>query len=241
MFGGGPKLTLGRLNGIPVRLDTTFIMVPLVFFTGLPSHLHEALWPAAIVGTAGVFLSILVHELGHAEAARVQQVGVTEIVVGGFFGYATLRRQAIPRKVLIRILAAGPFANLLLFLALWLALTAASPVGINVHNLTYQISASLGWQGETVRALALVNLAMFVFNMLPAFPLDGGRILGLLLDRRLSPRLSLQIVSVLGVAAGVFMVLFGLGISLFLAAIGVMIVVTNLRRLRRRPTSRTAA
>ena len=233
MLGTGQYVTLGRVKGVSVRLDATFLIVPLALFTGMQSHLHAALWPAVAAGTAGVFLSILLHETGHAAAARWQQVGVTEILVGGFFGYATLSRQEIPWKVRLRILAAGPATNLVVFLVLWLALSAASPAGIDFRQLSNPAGQFMGWQGEAVRVLALVNLAMFVFNMIPAFPLDGGKMLGLLLDRKLPSRLSVQVLSALSAVAGAFMVLAGLGFSLFLSAIGALIVLRNLRRLRR--------
>src|SRR5512138_2410302 len=235
MFGNVPKLTLGRVMGLPVRVDTTFLLVPFALFVALPGHLQEAQFLAAAVGMAGVFLSILAHEVGHALMARRQQVGVAEIVVGGFFGYAALKRQPIPRSALIRILVAGPSANLAVFLLLWLALAAGTPGAADFGQEVYQYRQSLDWSGEVLRLLAVVNLAMFVFNMIPAYPLDGGKILGLLLDRRLPQRRSLQIVAVLSILAGCFMVLLGLGLSLFLSFIGIMIIGTNLRRLRRLP------
>lgn len=241
MFGNVPKFTLGRVMGLPVRVDATFVLVPFALYVALPVHLQEAQFLAAAVGTAGVFLSILAHEFGHCLMARRQQVGVTEIVIGGFFGYASLKRQPIPRGALIRILVAGPAANLVLFMLLWLMLATGAPDAADFGQEIYQYRPSLDWSGEALRLLAMVNLAMFVFNMIPAYPLDGGKIVGLLLDRRLPQRRALQIVAVLSILAGCFMVLLGLGLSLFLSFIGIMIVGTNLRRLRRLPRSRTAA
>jgi Zn-dependent protease len=234
-------LTLGKLMGIPLRLDATFILVPLALFSAMPNHLYEAVWPAAAVATLGVFLSILLHEVGHAAAARWQQVGVAEIVVGGFFGYATLKHQTVFRKQQLRILFAGPLANLAIFVLLWSLLALSARSGTGVGLLAYQPGQAMGWLGEATRVLALVNLAMFVFNMVPAFPLDGGKILGLLLVRRLSPRRSMQVVSVLSILAGVLMVFLGLGLSLFLALIGILIVVTNVRRLKRRAGASSSA
>src|SRR3546814_2028181 len=87
------------------------------------------------------------------------------------FPYTTLFRSQV------RILACGPLTNLAIFLALWIALSASSPDGLSFSGLTTPARPSPGWVAETARAVALVNLAMFVFNSLPAFPLDGGRIL----------------------------------------------------------------
>ena len=234
LFGNTPKLTLARIGGIPLRLDVTFLLVPLVLYIIFDTRYPQAAWQPAALCSLGVFFSILLHEAGHAAMAKAQQVGVAQIVVGGFYGFASLKRQTAQRKVLIRILAAGPLANLLIFLAIWGALTLA---GTGLTRSSYGL-AEAGWMLEVLRILAFVNLAMFVFNSLPAYPLDGGRILGRVLDRKLAPRTSLRIVSILGAAAGGAMVFVGLGINLFLAVFGVMIVMTNLRRLRAKPRAR---
>lgn len=230
---GPPKITLWKHSGIPVRLDATFLLVPLFFFGfGSASRFGEGV-TAVTFGTAGIFLSILLHEMGHAYAAKRYQVGVNEIVVGGFFGYAALKRQAVPRWMLIRILAAGPCANLAIFLVIWLSLALAASPAVGFTVLVEPVGQAMGWTGESLRILAIVNLAMFIFNMLPAFPLDGGRILGLILDRRVSAENSRRLVAGLSIMIGGAAIFIGFGLSLFLAIIGFMIVAMNLRRLRR--------
>ena len=199
---------------------------------GSASRFGEGL-AAVAFGTSGIFLSILLHEMGHAYAAKRHQVGVSEIVVGGFFGYAALRRQTIPRWMLIRILAAGPCANLVVFLVIWLLLALAAPPAIGFGVLAESVGRTMGWLGESLRILAIVNLAMFIFNMLPAFPLDGGRILGLVLDRHTSAEKSQRLVAGLSVVIGCAVILFGFSLSFFLAIVGFMIIAVNLRRLRR--------
>ena len=66
LSGSWPKLTFGRIAGIPLRLDATFLLVPLFFLAGLSSEAIAEHWPAIALGILGVFLSILLHELGHA-------------------------------------------------------------------------------------------------------------------------------------------------------------------------------
>ena len=219
-------------------MDATFLLVPLFFFSlGSASRFGEGI-TAVTFGTAGIFLSILLHEMGHAYTAKRYQVGVSEIVVGGFFGYAALKRQAVPRWMLIRILAAGPFANLAIFLVIWLSLALAASPAVDFTVLVKPVGATMGWTGESLRVLAIVNLAMFIFNMLPAFPLDGGKILGLVLDRKIAPESSRRVVAGISVVIGAAAMLLGFGLSLFLTIIGIMIVAMNLRRLRQNPKRR---
>ncbi|MDJ0972364.1 MAG: site-2 protease family protein [Kiloniellales bacterium] len=232
VFGSNARIKLWQLQGIPLRLDVTFLLVPLFFYGIASANRLEDVWLTVAIGTLAIFFSVLLHELGHALTAKWHQVGVHEIVVGGFFGYARMKRQAVPRRILIRILAAGPFANLAIFLVLWMVLSSQYPVGLGLEGVTPAERGALGWHWATLRAIAFVNLAMFVFNLIPAFPLDGGKILALVLSCRLSERLCIRVVSGLSILVGLAMVLFGFGFSVFLAVFGGFVVLTNLNRLR---------
>lgn len=209
-------------------------MLVLIFaLNGVPIQMLGQFWYAVAAGAIGIFLSILLHELGHALMAKRYGVGVEEVVIGGFYGYARLRRQSIPRTVMIRIVAAGPLVNLVIFLALWLIISLSGMDGLTPRRLVTRNGIVADWQTATLQLLAVVNLAMFAFNFLPAFPLDGGRVLGLLLDGKLPGKVSVIIESVLGLVLGSLMILFGMKASVVLSLIGLMIVVTNFRRLRR--------
>jgi Zn-dependent protease len=242
MFGNWPKITLGRISGIPIRVDATFVLVPVFLINGISASLIGAFWPAIVAGTAGIFLSILLHELGHALVSKSHQVGIKEVVVGGFYGYASFKKQAIPRGILIRILAAGPLVNLGIFVALWLSLSTPPVSELALFRLTpFQMALTDGgffvWLRATTETLALLNLIMAIFNLLPAFPLDGGQILGHLLDRIISTQASRQIVAGLSIVIGAAAFVAGMGLSLVLTVIGLLIVLTNLRRFRRKRAS----
>lgn len=233
MIGGWGKYTVGRIYAIPVRVDATFLIVPLFLYHSSLS----ASWEAVATGLGAIFFSILFHELGHALTAKSLKIGVQEIVVGGFYGYATLKPRSISRSEMIRILAAGPSANLAIFIILATAFWLFFPSERGLGGLLVQ-TADASWIRETVRVVALINVTMFVFNAAPAFPLDGGRILDLVLGRFLSAQLNKWIVSGLGIAAGFVMVLLGLGVSIVLAIVGALIIMANLSRLRRRPATK---
>ncbi len=233
LFGNWPKLTIGQIQSIPIRLDATFVLVLIFALNGVPVNMLGQFWYAVAAGAIGIFFSILLHELGHALTAKRYGVGVQEVVIGGFYGYARLRRQAVPRAVMIRIIAAGPLVNLVIFATLWLILSLPGLTGLVPQKLVTRTGSITDWQTATLQLLVVVNLAMFVFNFLPAFPLDGGRILGLVLDGKLPKQVSVIIVSALGLVLGLLMILFGMKVSIILSLIGWMIVLTNFRRMRR--------
>lgn len=237
MFGNWPKLTLGFVSGIPIRLDFTFIIVPLLFLNRFSAQGGTDMWLEIGAVIIGIFLSVLLHELGHALTARSFGIGVGEVVVGGFYGYARLLPHRTTRSRSVGVLAAGPSANLILFLALWALLSFPSISEMRtIAFLGYPETIAPLWLARAAGLLALVNLAMFVFNLLPAFPLDGGRIVDQLLSRFVPPLTGVRISAVLGMGIGAVIIFFGVGLGLLLVLIGAFIVLINLGRLRgRRP------
>ena len=231
MFGNLPKLTVGRIRAIPIRADITFLLIPYLLLKGLSGRPIADHWPQFLAVAAGIFISILLHELGHALTAKRYRVGVVEVVVGGFYGYARMQSAAISRIRAISILAAGPVTNLVLFVVFWLALSTPTLSQLGVLGLRWPPGQSFLWLTETMRVLALLNLLMFVFNLFPFYPLDGGKIFGLILDKFTSLRVSLAVVSALGITAGAAMVIYGFGSNTVLAIIGAFVIMTNVQRL----------
>lgn len=154
-----PSFRLGRLFGFPIEIGAGFLgLLAIVFlFTG-------GLAGVAIVVLA--FASILVHELGHALVARHLDVTVDRIDLG-FFGGAA-RMVELPRRPAdeIAIAAAGPIVSFVL-----------AGLAMALHAVTgFGLFAAIGW----------INVAIGAFNLLPALPMDGGRILRAALARRMS-------------------------------------------------------
>lgn len=232
MFGNMPKLTIGRISGVPVRIDITFLIVPYLLFNALSGRPIGEHWQQMAAVTVGVFASIFLHELGHALTARLYRVGVVEIVVGGFYGYASMKKMAVTRLRAMAILAAGPAANLAIFGILWLALSTPSFAELMPRGLRWPAGEHLEWLPETIRLLVFLNFLMFAFNLLPVFPLDGGKLFGLVLNRFCTFGTSIRIVSGLSIIFGAIMALYGFGSSIFMVIIGAMIVTTNFSRLR---------
>lgn len=182
----GRSLKIGAIHGIDVRVHITFPLIVLwvAFDWGTGTYLG---WTGAIYGVALVlllFVCVVLHELGHSLMAMRYGVKVKDIVLLPIGGVAQMRRMpSEPRQELLVALA-GPAVNVAIsvFLAaIFLASTAGRlPYVWRLLRMALHPSA----QGLLVYLL-LANVGMAVFNMLPAFPMDGGRVLRALLAMRL--------------------------------------------------------
>lgn len=188
-----PRIELGRIAGVPVFLDMFFVLVLILFTYPYFTQGSSQLVSAGIVIVIGLLASILLHELGHALAGRLFKTPVAFIELTGLGGIAHFER-SLPTSALKRsvIYLAGPAANLVLWYAFdWMASAAIE-------------------SGKTMLALPLAtlgsaNLFLLVFNLLPAFPLDGGHTLDAWLGAVIGSQRARQVVGVLGivVAAGI--------------------------------------
>ncbi len=168
-------IPLGRLAGIRVTLDPTwFLIFFLVAYSlaigylpaQLPTTSPVARWVLGGALALLLFASVLAHEMAHALVARARSVDVDEIMLFIFGGVAKLRGEPREAKSELLIAGAGP----LLSIALGLVLLAL----IDVAPWPQVVNAGLWWLG-------IINVALALFNLVPGFPLDGGRILRALL------------------------------------------------------------
>ncbi|HWC98426.1 MAG TPA: site-2 protease family protein [Candidatus Sulfopaludibacter sp.] len=161
------SLAVIRLFGVPIRLHFTFVLL-LVFllFVGVGDRQSGAMTAIYIVA---LFASVLLHELGHTLVARRYGIRTLEIVMYPIGGVSRPERQPAAREELW-IALAGPMVNLMIA-AVLLGWVAAHQGFQAFRELAQPTDANLA------QRIALGNLALCVFNLLPAFPMDGGRIL----------------------------------------------------------------
>ena len=189
-----------QILGVPVRLHFTFILL-LVFllFIGIGGKQSGAMTALYILG---LFASVLLHELGHTLAARHYGIRTTEIVMYPIGGVSRPERPPVAREEL-PIALAGPLVNLLI--ACVLAGLVASQQGfVALEKLMEPTDANLA------ERLALGNLTLFLFNLLPAYPMDGGRILRSLLALRMPQDRATRIAASAGQWLAILMGLAGL-------------------------------
>ncbi len=187
-----------RLFGVPVRFHFTFLLIALVMiFNGLSRDSGALL---GVIYLGGLFASVLAHELGHALVARRYGIPTVEIVMYPIGGVARLGRSPEPREE-IWITAAGPLVNFVIagLIVGFVVLQGPLPSIEALKQATPQ---------SFLLRLAASNLGLGLFNLLPAFPMDGGRLLRALLALRLSRPRATAISSNIGKAIAVVMGLY---------------------------------
>lgn len=165
-----PGIPLGRVFGLDIRIDVSWLIIfALVtmsmfayFSQGFPELTLVPLWAAAVSTTVVFFVCVLLHEISHSLVARAKGIEVTDITLFMFGGVSQVREEPRRPSDEFTIAVVGPVASASLGL-LFLGFRNAFPAG-SLGDV------STGWLGR-------INLALAAFNLLPGFPLDGGRML----------------------------------------------------------------
>lgn len=194
-----------RLFGVPVRLHFTFLLL-LVFLLFIGIGQRQSGW-LSVVYVLALFGSVLLHELGHAVVGRRYGIRTLEIVMFPIGGVARLERPPKAREELW-IALAGPLVNLVLAAAILVALWRGSGL------LPFEALAVPNDQNLAQR-IAVGNLILAGFNLLPAYPMDGGRILRSALARFQNEDTATETAARAGRAMAVLMGLGGLLTSNF--------------------------
>ncbi|RKQ91756.1 Zn-dependent protease [Solirubrobacter pauli] len=181
MFGGGASLQLFRLFGFRVGVHPSWFLILFFWIFWLNNSFDDAIttsgqgFIAAVIAAVIFFGSIVLHELGHAFAARREGIGVGGIDLFFFGGFMSADRDSETPGEEFRVAAAGPAVTLILAIVFTAAAFGMSGVEGAVDAAFF--TERSGTLIEVVVAFsALANTALFVLNMIPAFPLDGGRI-----------------------------------------------------------------
>jgi stage IV sporulation protein FB len=209
----GWSISLGRIAGTELRLHVTFVLLILWFAisAGLRSGTGAAM--DAIAFTLTIFACVLLHEYGHVLVARrygIQTRNITLLPIGGV---ARIERMPERPSQELLVALAGPAVNLVIAVLLFVVFganidTEHGPTGVDYEKVDF------------VTRLALVNLGLALFNLIPAFPMDGGLVLRAILAFRLDRGRAKKIAAKIGqaVAFGLgFLGLFGNPILLFIA------------------------
>lgn len=206
------RLTIFRLAGIPIRLDVSWFIIVLLVTWSLASSAFSQYasiaphmpWTMGFIAAIGLFASVLLHEFGHALTALrlgIEMRGITLFIFGGV---AEMGSEPPNARAEFLVAIAGPIVSVVLCIAFLLA--ASVPTTDSIQAVT----GYLGW----------INGALVVFNMLPAFPLDGGRVLrSALWQARGDLRWATRITSTIGSAFGYGLIAMGIASLLFFGSL----------------------
>ena len=206
---------VGRLFGIPVYLHTTFLL--LMGFILLAQWREGGNLVAAIGGVLfilAIFATVVLHELGHALTARRFGIRTKDITLLPIGGIARLERMPdVPRHELWVALA-GPAVNLVI---------AAIVFSISTLAGTHPVLALPADAAGTIDRFIAINVWLSVFNLIPAFPMDGGRALRALLAERMDYVRATQIAASLGQGVALIFGVIGFLYNPFLVFIALLV------------------
>ena len=206
------SVPLGRVGGIPIRIHISFVLL-LAWIAWLGwgvNGLASSLWAVTLISC--LFLCVVLHELGHSFVAIHFGSEVRSVTLYPIGGVASMK--SIPEKPYQELLVsiAGPSVNMLIVLLL-AALRGGFPSWADVGKFPAS-------GGELVDALIRANIILAVFNLLPAFPMDGGRVMRSLLALFLPYPRATAVAAMLGQLIAVGFILLGLALNPFLVIIG---------------------
>jgi len=202
------RLTLFRLFGIEIRLDASWLLLAILitwtlavgfFPQSYPDLEPGTYWLMGAIAALGLFASIILHELGHSVVAQRDGLEIDGITLFVFGGVAEMKAEPASPAKEFRMAIAGPIVSLALAFVCWLIAAGGNAVG-----------AAAPFVG-VFAYLALINTILAVFNMVPAFPLDGGRVLrAALWHWQGSLRRATRVTTTLGSGFGILLIVLGL-------------------------------
>lgn len=204
----GKSFRLFKLLGFEVKIDLSWLVLAVLitwslakgvfpaFYDGLST---ETYWWMGAFGALGLFLSIILHELAHALVARKYGIPMHGITLFIFGGVAQMTQEPPSAKSEFMMAIAGPIASVLIGLGLY-GIAAASQ-GVIFSRPIFGI----------ISYLAFINIILAAFNMVPAFPLDGGRVLrSILWNWKNNLRWATRISSAIGSGFGILLIVLGI-------------------------------
>ncbi len=170
------NIKLGTISGIEIGLHYSWFIIAALIAFSLSEHFRQVnpswgpglIWIAALVTAVLFFVTLLLHELAHSLVAQARGLKVRAITLFALGGVSQIQDDATDAKTELLVAIAGPVASLIISVG---CLSIA--LGLGWHRSTEPqtaVSGVLVWLGY-------INIALAVFNMIPGFPLDGGRVL----------------------------------------------------------------
>ncbi|MBX0304154.1 site-2 protease family protein [Haloarcula salinisoli] len=233
------RFRIGSVFGIPIQLDLTFLLVLPLFAWIIGTQIEQTadllnrslgagldpvlltdgnlVWVLGVVAAVGLFTGVVLHELGHSVVAIRYGFPIESITLWLFGGVAQLTEMPEDWKQELAIAVAGPIVSV--------------GLGVLSYGAFFVLPGTESTIVESARFvfayLALMNIALAIFNMLPGFPMDGGRVLRALLARTRPYARATKIAAEVGKIFAIMLGLFGLFVAgnIFLAGLAFFIYI----------------
>ena len=206
-----PSLRIGRLFGIDIGLHYSWLIIAFLIVFSLAARFQltnpewgtTVVWSLAVITTILFFASIIIHEFAHAAVARSRGIPVPSITLFALGGVSNIAGESSDPGSEFWMAFAGPVTSFILGLILW-AVARGLGWAPELGPPQMPVSAGLLW-------LAYINIALAIFNMIPGYPLDGGRILRSIVWRVTNSRArATRIAADVGQVIAVVFIVFGL-------------------------------
>ncbi|MGD0083953.1 MAG: site-2 protease family protein [Acidimicrobiales bacterium] len=207
------SVKIGKLAGVPIRVHWSFSLLVAFILAGDIGQKNVAVFPT-IIWVVALFASVTLHELAHCAVARRRGLEVRDIILLPIGGVSEISGLPASPKIERDIAIAGPLASF--GLAVSLGLIAFVTGG--------KIWPPALTTGSLIADLAWMNLVLFLFNLLPALPMDGGRVLRAVLAGRGDMVRATRIASTVAMVLGGGMIVVGWVYDIWLVFIGVFVI-----------------
>ncbi len=214
------SVRIGRPFGVELRIYVTALFVLFVATAQIAKWDGVSLLTAIAVGLAEtliLYTVVYVHEMGHVVAGWRHGIQTPLITLSAFGGLAHLSAGAPNPKAEIKIAFAGPLTHVLWIALAWPLSRIVSPIRLGASHDSID---AFGWIWQ-------LNLAMLLFNLVPVFPMDGGRVLRGLLATRMHPNRATLIACRVGIFGAIGIGAWGLSVGSFHGGILIMIAISN--------------
>jgi Zn-dependent protease/predicted transcriptional regulator len=216
------SLSLGRYAGIKVQIHWTFwflILFIVILVYSQEGTLSDVVWSTGFI--LALFVCVVLHEFGHALTARRYGIGTRSITLLPIGGVASLKEVPEDPRAEFMVAIAGPAVNVVIALILYIFVPVETFLEKDPETLQEELTGITA--SNFMFYLFAANVALVLFNMLPAFPLDGGRVLRALLSIRMGRIRATQAAATLGKFLALTFFLIGIFYNLILALIAVFI------------------
>lgn len=212
------SLKIGKIAGIGIFIHWTFtLLIAFIIFSNYRAgqNFEQIVW--SIIFVLSIFVTVLMHELGHALAAKRYHINTKDITLLPIGGLARLESLPEKPKEELVVAVAGPAVNIALA-----ALTALFITIPGAEDITIQLTNGINSSNFFLNFF-IVNVWLALFNLIPAFPMDGGRMLRAILSLKFERHIATNIAARIGQVFAIIFIFLGVFINPFLIFIGLFV------------------